>query len=204
MERIRRSIFIAAGLLILHSSTAGYSSQHPSAAPEQIVRRYLSAKDRSSALALLAPDYRLWFGKREGEGLSKQQTALMLEWDFELRPQRRVDGLRVNGREVTATIHEENDFALLIGFPGWDAESTFSINEVGLISAQVYVPREGQADWKPYLEKALGWLREHRAEALARLYPNNRLNQTEEGAREWVKVLREWRKAAGLADPMQK
>lgn len=173
--------------------------------PESVVREYFAAKDREAALALLSPDYKIWFGKREGEpGIAKQEVARMLEWDFALNPRRRIEELRVTDREVLVRAHEDNDFSLLIGYPGWDAVSTFTVDPNGLITSQLYVPKEGQPAWKPYLEKALPWLREHRAEALARIYLNNRLSQTSESAREWVKHLRDWRAATGQPDPTQK
>jgi hypothetical protein len=170
--------------------------------PESVVARYLDARTREDALAVLAPGYRLWFGKREGEGLDKAAVAEMLEWDFALRPRHRVDRLEVSGAQVVAVLHEENDFSLLIGFPGWDATSTFTVED-GLIASQVYVPRDGQSEWKPFLERALPWLREHRAEALARVYPKGRLDQSARSAREWVAILRDWRKATGQGDPTQ-
>jgi hypothetical protein len=172
--------------------------------PEAVVREYFSAKDRETALGLLSPDYKIWFGKREGAGIPKQEVARMLEWDFALNPQRRIEEMRVNGSEVVVRAHEDNDFSLLIGYPGWDAVSTFTVDKAGLIASQLYVPKEGQPAWKPYLEKALPWLREHRAEVLARIYPNNRLSQTSESAREWVKNLKDWRAATGQPDPTRK
>ncbi|HKY04665.1 MAG TPA: hypothetical protein VJQ56_07245 [Blastocatellia bacterium] len=169
--------------------------------PESIVREYISAKDREAKLAMLSPDYRIWFGKREGPGMTKPEAARMLEWDFALNPRHRIEEVKVAGRDVVVRIHEDNDFSLLIGYPGWDAVSTYTVDESGLITSQLYVPKEGQPDWKPYLERALPWLREHRAEALARIYPNNRLSRTSESAREWVKQLRDWRAATGQPDP---
>lgn len=191
-------------LLIALTCAPEDAASNNARSPESVVREYFSAKDRETALGLLSPDYKIWFGKKEGAGISKQEVARMLEWDFALNPRRRIEELRINGREVVVRAHEDNDFSLLIGYPGWDAVSTFTVDHTGLITSQLYVPKQGQAGWKPYLEKALPWLREHRAEALARIYPNNRLSQTTESAREWVKNLRDWRAATGQPDPTRK
>ena len=195
-------LFFATCITLLFPLTAvpNHTIQPP-ASPEETIRKYLAAKTRETALARLASDYRLFFDKKVGTGLSKTQVADMLDWDFALHPKHRIKEMKRYGRQVVVQTHEDNDFSLLIGFPGWDATSTFLVNEAGLISEQLYVPRPGQPEWKPYLEKALPWLRENRAEALARIYPDNRLKQTAESATEWVKVLREWRQATGQKDP---
>jgi hypothetical protein len=179
-------------------------ASEPPSSPEKIVKRYLFAKTREAALALLAPDYRLWFEKRDGKGLSKSDVAELLAWDYALHPRHRITDLQINVNEVVANVHEDNDFSLLIGFPGWDAVTTYRVNEGGFITEQFYVPRPGQVNWKPYLEKALPWLLEHRAVELSRIYPNKRLRQTAESAKEWVKVLRDWRRHSGQDDPTRR
>lgn len=165
------------------------------------VRQYLSADTREAALGLLAEDYKLWFGAKKGEPMRKAEAARLLEWDYALRPRRRIRRLRVSGRTVVVSAHEDNDFSLLLDFPGWDAVSTFEIDRAGKIASQIYLPAQGQPEWKPFLEKALPWLRAQRPDVLARIYPDNRLARTTETAREWVRVLREWRAATGRPDP---
>jgi len=98
-------------------------------------------------------------------------------------------------------VHEENDFSRLIDFPGWDSSSTFLVDEDGQIAWQVYVPEPGQPEWRPYLEPALAWIREHRADALPVIFPDGKLGRSEEAARLWVSVLREWRAATGRSTP---
>ena len=149
---------------------------------------------------MLAPDYGLWFGTRSGDGLDRARVATMLEWDFALHPRHRVNAITSLGSEVTAQVHEDNDFSLLIGFPGWDATSTFAVDEHGRIASQLYVPA-GATEWRPYLDAPLAWIREHHPEALPRIFPNGRLAQTRDSAREWVSLLRAWRAATGQADP---
>lgn len=53
-----------------------------------------------------------------------------------------------NGAEVTARVHEDNDFSLLIGFPGWDATSTFTLdaNRQWVAVLRAWRAATGQAD----------------------------------------------------------
>jgi hypothetical protein len=200
-RRLMIALFVA---LAACAAAHALDPQSRAASPADAVRRYLSATSREEALGLLSPDYRLWFESRTGKGMPKDEVARMLEWDFALNPIHRVEKLEVDGHQVRVTAHEDNDFSLLIGFPGWDAASTFTVSEGGLITSQVYVPRKGQPAWKPYLEKALPWLREHHAGELEQIYPNNRLKQTAESAAQWGRLLRAWRAATGQPDPTRK
>jgi len=168
--------------------------------PADVVRRYLTAHTLDDAVSTLDPGYRLWFGTRKGDGIDREHTARMLEWDFALQPRHRIDQIAANGGEVTARVHEDNDFSLLLGFPGWDAMSTYVVNAEGRIASQLYVPAERQ-DWRPFLDTPLVWIREHHPDALARVFPDGKLNRSAESAREWVALLRDWRAATGQPDP---
>lgn len=187
-----RSLRVVFALLLCACASSG----DPAAA----VRSYLASRTLDEALSALAPEYRLWFGARSGEGMDRAGAAKMLEWDYALHPRHRVDSISIDGSEVTAQVHEDNDFSLLIGFPGWDAKSTYTLDERGRIVSQLYVPT-GPTEWRPYLDAPLAWLREHRPDALARVFPNGKLSQTRESALEWVELLRAWRAATGQADP---
>jgi hypothetical protein len=147
--------------------------------PAGVVQSFLSAPTLATALAHLdTPD--------------DERIATLLAWDYALDPQHRIDALAVNGAVVTVQHHETNDFARLLGFPGWNATSTFVIRN-GLIASMKYEPAPDQPDWMPYLEKAVPWLQEHFPNAMARLYAGGEIVQTPEAAREWVEMLRAWR-----------
>ncbi len=122
----------------------------------------------------------------------KEQLAESLAWDFALDPEHRIDSLGVNGDVVTVQDHETNDFARLLGFPGWAATSRFTIRN-GLIVAMTYEPAPNQPDFRTYLEKALPWLREHFPDAMSRLIVDGKIVKTPAAAKEWVEVLRAWR-----------
>jgi hypothetical protein len=170
-------------------------------AAETPVHRYLAARTLDEAMSVLAPEYRLWFGARSGAGMDRVATAQMLQWDYALHPRHRIEALTIDGNVITARVHEENDFSRLIGFPGWTASSTYTLDAEGRIASQVYVPREGQPEWRPHLDAPLLWLREHHPDALTRIFPDGKLAQTRENAAEWVRLLREWRAATGQPNP---
>jgi hypothetical protein len=159
--------------------------------PAGVVLSYLQSPSRITALAHLAPEYTIRFGD-SATTLDKAQSASMLEWDFALDPEHRIDSLAISGESVIVQQHETNDFARLLGFPGWDAKSTYVIRN-GLIVSQHYEPALNQPDWQQYLDKALPWLREHFPSAMTRLYPDGQLVRSEAAAREWVEILRAWR-----------
>jgi hypothetical protein len=164
-------------------------------APAAAVQRYLDAQTLGEAASALAPDYTLWFDERRGNGINRASALDMLQWDYALHPRHRVLATSVRGNEVTITLHEDNDFSQLLGFPGWNATSTFVVDSGGRIASQVYVPKAGQPDWRPYLDAPLAWIREHRPEVLPRIFPDGKLARSAEAAREWVEVLRAWRTA---------
>lgn len=163
------------------------------------VRRYLDARTHAEAVGRLAPQYRLWFGEKKGEGMSREAAAKMLEWDFALRPRHQIHSIEVHGDTVVVRQHEDNDFSRLIGFPGWDATSTYTVDEQGRITSQLYVPAEGQPAWRPYLDEPLVWIRANEPDVLERIFPNGRLAQSKDDAAQWVRVLTAWRAASRSA-----
>jgi hypothetical protein len=194
MERMSaRVLLLAAAVLSFRCATTS--------GPAAVVNRYLAVTTLEEASAMLAPEYRLWFGERKGDGLDREAAIAMLTWDYALHPRHRVESLTVRGDEVIARVHEDNDFSLLIGFPGWDATSTYTIDATGRIASQLYVPKPGQPEWRPYLDALLAWIREHRPDVLPRIFPDGRLARSAEAAQEWVRVLREWRAVTGQPDP---
>ena len=184
---------------LLFVMIVGCAALRNGAGPADAVRQYLTARTRAEAVARMAPEYRLWFAERRGEGTDRAAAAEMLQWDFALHASHRIDSLTAEGNVVTAIVHEDNDFSRFLGYPGWDSTSTFIVNGDGRITEQLYVPKPGQPDWRSYLDAALPWIRAHRADALPTIYPDGKLARSAEAARLWAEVLREWR-AAGVGE----
>jgi hypothetical protein len=185
-------------LSVLLALPASASSAHD---PISVVQRYFEAHDREAKAACLSPDFRIWFEKQSGEGVSRSETLEDSGWDQALRARSRLVRMDVRGDTVVVLVHEDNDFSLLIGYPGWDPTITFIVDHEGLIERALYVPKAGAPSWRSALEPALPWLREHRGEALNRVFPAGKLVRTREAAKEWVAILRAWRKTTGQADP---
>jgi hypothetical protein len=143
---------------------------------------------------MLAPGYRYWFKSRDGAGESAAEH-LRPGWDSELHATLRADSIGARGGHVTARVHEDNDFSRLIGHPGWDALLSLEVDEGGAIVTEVYQPLENAPSWRPYLQRALPWLREHRSAALDRDFAGGRLVESRESAREWRAMLKAWRQA---------
>jgi hypothetical protein len=179
-------------LALLAATLLRCASSH---SPAATVQRYLHARTLGEASSVLAPDYTLWFDERKGAGIDRASAIHMLQWDYALHARHRLDHLQVAGNQVIATVHEDNDFSLLIGFPGWDATSIFVTDPAGRIACQLYIPKPGQPDWRPYLDAPLAWIREHYPELLPRIFPNGQLARSADAAQEWVTVLRAWRAA---------
>lgn len=152
---------------------------YPASSPESVVRSYLASPTLETALAHLVPEYR-------------KTVSDLLAWDYALRPAHTIESLEVRDHTAILRAHETNDFARLLDFPGWTAVRTFQVHE-GRIVSSTYTPAPNSPNWRPYLEKALPWLRAHRAETLARAYPNGSLNR--QAAADWVAMLSDWRAA---------
>lgn len=190
-------LFAALVIIAALQVSAGCTARPNDLSSADTLARYYDAADHESVAAALAPDYRIWFGEKRGPGMSREEALAMLEWDLSLHPVHEHRIVHVEGDTVIAITHEQNDFSRLIDFPGWTAASLYRFDDAGRLAEQVYVPAPNQPRWQPYLDAALPWLREHRGEALARIYPDGRLNQSVNAAREWVAVLRDWRAATG-------
>jgi hypothetical protein len=177
---------------------------HPPARPandaEAVVRRYYDMNDKAARQDLLADEFRMWFETKEGDGTTKAELADNA-WDDALHARSRIVALHAEGRTVTVQAHEDNDFSLLLGYPGWDPTITYEVSPEGRITSALYLPRGGAPSWRASLDAALPWLREHRADSLVRIYPDGKLVRTRETALEWVQVLRDWRQATGQPDP---
>lgn len=184
------AILAVVALALLPAST---SQARPRTA-ESAVRGYFAARSLSARAKFLAPDYRYWFLEHMGPGETAAEH-LKPGWDTELHCFWRVDSLAAEAGRVTVHVHEANDFSLLLGHPGWDAITTCAVDARNRITTEFYEPLPGAPSWRPYLARALPWLRAHRAPALARTFPDGKLVETTATAREWRAMLRAWRAA---------
>jgi len=187
LVKLSRSLLV---LAFLDAAQAHASSTHD---PAAVVEHYFAAHDPKDKALYLSKDFRMWFESTSGESESRSEILRGSGWDDELRGRSRIVRMDVRGDTVVVLAHEDNDFSLLIG--------SFVVDKAGLLERALYVPKAGAPSWRSALEPALPWLRENRPDALARVFPNGKLTRTRDAAKEWVEILRAWRKATGQSDP---
>jgi len=187
------------GLLVLALFQAAGSGSARD--PAAVVERYFGAHDPKAKSLCLSKDFRMWFESTSGESESRSDILRGSGWDDELHGRSRIVRMDVRGDTVAVLAHEDNDFSLLIGYQGWDPTITFVVDKAGLLERALYVPKAGAPSWRSALDAALPWLRENRPDQLARVFPNGKLTRTRSAAKEWVEILRAWRKATGQPDP---
>jgi hypothetical protein len=159
---------------------------------------FLNAASADARGKLMAEDYHFYFNQRTGDGGSKEKSLESFEnWDEPLHPDIKILDHRVDGDVWTITIVELNDFAKLIGFPGWKATETITFDDANRIREVIYVPVEGGKDYREYLNPALHWLKANKPDDLKDVYDldKRRLIQTNASAKKWVALLKEWRAA---------
>jgi hypothetical protein len=161
------------------------------------LRAFLNAPSAEARGKLMADDYHFYFSERTGDGGSKEKSLASYDnWDGPLHPDVKIRDYRVEGDVWTISVIELNDFAKLIGYPGWKATETITFDDANLIREVIYVPVES-GNYKSYLAPALDWLEENRPDELKQVYDLDRarLIQSNASATQWVELLTEWREA---------
>ena len=161
---------------------------------QQRIESYLNASTVEAKAKYMADDYRSYFAEKKGEGKDKQAALKSFSnWDGPMHPDVKVLNYSLNGNVWTVHFNEKNDFAKLIGFPGWNGTYHFTFNSKKLIVESIYIPDSTNLSYKPYLRPALDWLQKNMPVQLDEVYKDNKLIQTEESARKWIKLLQVWK-----------
>lgn len=165
------------------------------------VKAYRAAHDRgdvAAEAAFLAPGARIFYERREGEGdpLTAGRSGRYAHWDEFFRSRTTLTDWKEEGDAVSATVHESNDFYRLLDWTPRPYRMTWWLGADGRITAAMVesIPGETKSRMKEFQE----WARANRADELAYLMPNGRIDPTEDRAERFKKILLEWRKAAGL------
>lgn len=169
-----------------------------------LVRRlenYQAAKKRGDYAAAgehLAPDARIWFGKKEGPGRPlRARGGPWAEWDRFFRAESTREDVRVVGDTVTYISREMNDYYRLLDRRSTTARVTYYFDEDRRITGMLYAgldvnrPPDRTAEFE-------AWAERNHPGALERLAPGGRINPTLENAKRWKRLLVEWRAQAGL------
>ncbi|MHC4989792.1 MAG: DUF1573 domain-containing protein [Planctomycetota bacterium] len=157
--------------------------------------KFVEATTYEHLLATMSPDFRMNVDDGRNEAVFDRGTMRApFEWDRACRAERRLERLGIAGDKMTAVLHEENDFARLLGLEGWTGRLTMRFDGSGLIQEMRY-EHDGAARERA-MAPALAWLREHRAEELERV--EGVFDGT--SAAVWLRLLREWREAETAQD----
>jgi len=190
-----RCIFIFTWLAVVSCTNKIY---------RQRIESYLNASTVDTKANYMADDYRSYFEEKKGDGKDKQAALKSFSnWDAPMHPDIEILSCVSNGNTWTVHFNERNDFAKLIGFPGWKATSRLTFNSKRLITESIYIPDSSNPSYKPYLRPVLDWLQQNMPAELNEVYKDNKLVQTEESAKKWILILQTWReKTKGVNTPI--
>jgi hypothetical protein len=156
----------------------------------------LESGDRAAIDEFYAPEARRWRGQKTGEGAPVTADPWR-DWNAELHARCTVKSARIEANKVIVEASEINDFARLIDFTGWRAATTYWFNSDGRVTEELCEPVEVKPSMRECFARALDWARQHKAEELKAIYPDNDFAPSANSAKRWREVLVEWRKATG-------
>ena len=158
-------------------------------------KAYFNAYTVENKSKYMAADYRSYFLGKQGEGSGKQSALQSFQqWDAPLHPDIKILQSHFEGNEGAFQINEQNDFSKLINFPGWKATTHVKFNADGLITEMIYIPDSTNPDYKQWLRPAIDWLQKQKPGDLNQVYKNGKLVQNETTAKQWVELLKAWKK----------
>lgn len=165
------------------------------------VKAYRAAHDRgdvAAEAAFLAPDARMFFEERKGDGepLAAGRSGRYAHWDEFFRSQSTLTDWTEDGNAVSATVHENNDFYRLLDWTPRPYRMSWWLDANGRITAAMVQSIPGET--KSRMSEFRAWAQEHHPGELAYLMPNGRIDPTGDRAERFKTILLEWRKAAGL------
>jgi hypothetical protein len=173
-------------------------------ADERLIRRvqaYNNAHTNGDVAAesrFLAPNARMWYESRSGDGepLKIGRSGRYAHWDAFFHSKSTLSGWTVRGREVTATVHETNDFYRLLDWQPVPYQMTWWFDEQNRITGAMVRSLPGESTSR--LQEFRAWAPEHHAAELEYLMPKGKLDPTGDRAERWKTLLTEWRAAVGL------
>ena len=160
------------------------------------VKNFQAARDSgdlSAAQAYIAPGARMWFEEKKGEGEAYVPGGgSWSHWDSDFHSMNRLTDWREDGRSVTATVYETNDFMRLLDWHAPPYTMTWWLDDQNRIT-EVLIKGGGKAQSR--FEEFKAWARQNHPAELEYLMPGGRLDPTGDRAERWRSVLEEWRKS---------
>ena len=179
-------------LLVTLSLTLGCSS-HRLIRRVQAYRAVAAAGDTTREATFLTPDARMWFEKKEGEGVPLRAggDARYAHWDEFFHGKTTYSDWRVRNGAVTALVHETNDFYELLEWRPKPYRLTWWFDDAGRIREVLLQSVPGKAESR--LEEFRAWASLKHPEELEYLMPKGRIDPTGDRAGRFKKLLLEWR-----------
>lgn len=140
--------------------------------------------------SLLAPDARMFFGKREGTGMLLGRTDEWSHWDTYFHGHSEMYDWKVDGHVVTAMGRETNDFYRLTEWNAPPFRMTWWLDDQQRITAILFEPL-GKPTSR--FDEVKAWARQHHPEELAYLMPKGEIDPTGDRPERWKVLLEEWR-----------
>ncbi len=156
--------------------------------------------DEAAARALMSPDARIWWEKREGAGQPWGLVSKWSGWDAYFHSQNDYSDFRETGDTVAASGVEMNDFYRLIERPPQRFRATWWLDSAGKFAGFLYEPRGSTVPGEDRLEQFKAWARKEKPAELEYLMPGGQFDPTGDRPQRFHAILVEWRKAAGLPD----
>jgi hypothetical protein len=169
--------------------------------PVARVQAYRDAHVRGDVDAesrFLAPDARMWYETREGDGepLVAGRSGRYAHWDDYFHSSSTLTDWTVDGDAVTAVVHEINDFYRLLDWTAKPYRMTWWLDAGGRITGALVKSLPGKAPSR--MEEFKAWAKEHAPEELEYLMPAGRIDPTGDRPERFETLLLRWRAAAGL------
>ena len=156
----------------------------------------MNASNPEQKSKYMADGFRSYFFENgKGDGKDREQVLnSLMKWDGPMHPDIPIQKYARSGDTFTVYFIEKNDFTKLIGYPGWKGKAEFVFDSKKMIREYVYYPDSTNTSYKPYLKPAITWLQQNKPAELGEVYQNGKLIQNEEAARQWIRLLNEWKK----------
>jgi hypothetical protein len=172
----------------------------------ETVQKFRAARERgdlAAARALLAPDPRIWFDRKERKGSGQPWTLDEDDWDRWDRffhSQTDYTHWKDRGDRVTALGHETNDYYRLLDWKPNPLAFTWWIDSSGKITGFLFHAMPGPRPVRSRMKEFQVWARKNRPAELDYLMPKGKIDPSGDRPRRWRAILIEWRHATGLPD----
>ncbi len=155
-------------------------------------------QDYDAARSFLAPDARVWFEEKKGEGSVYKIPGAWNHWDTYFQGRTTYVDWQENGNEVSVVGHEINDYYRLLDWRPWPYKQTWWFNDQGQITGVLVQEMPGQGETGSRLNEFKEWAKQNRPEELTYLMPKGVIDPSADRPERWRAILIDWRKAAGL------